>query len=227
MILIKNHLLSFLKKNGRYIEKMSLLTDTVPEWSVYDIEYTNQEHILFESSIVELCDIYGILIYYYILSPDFDSLYGEDQNKQYLGPYATKVIYQPSEEPAIFNTFGMYSDEIIEKMRLPKYTFTRDTSASAPVIGDIIRVPWNDNLFYEVVEIDAEDNIFQTKKFSWDLILRPSRTSEDGSIVDTSEYIDSVPISAYGDNAWIEEQSNIIDDYTDILPNIRDIYGYE
>jgi len=206
----------------------------IPEWSMYDIEPTNQEHDLFESTIVEACDIFGIPVYYYCVNPDFDTIYGEDQNLKYYTPSLIKMIYTPGEEPALYGPWGMLSDEIVERIRVPKYTFIRDIAASdEPHIGDVIRVPWNKGktaeskeMIYEVTHVDEEDNIFQTKKFAWELTLRPMRGSEDENEVDLSGELDSVPISAFGDNAEIETEGDAIDDYS-TLPNVDELYGYE
>ena len=216
---------------------MALLTNPTlsgaPEWSLYDTTETNQEHDLFESHVVEACDIYGTVIYYYPVNPDFDPVYGEDQNKQYYGPCVTKAIYKPGVEPTLYNTFGMLSDEVIERMQMPKFTFSRDvTGAPTPEAGDVIRTPWNKNygtnyeMIYEVADVSEEDNTFFNKKFSWEFILKPYRAGEESNVVDDSGVVDSLPISGFGENIDIETEGDIIDDYTG-LPNIEDLYGYK
>ena len=209
---------------------MGLTGDTTPQWSVYDITESNQEHELFQSFLVESCDIFGFDVDYFPLNPDFDAIYGEDKNLQYIGPYSTKVVYTPGDEPALYNTFGMYSDEVIEKIHIPKYTFTSDVSASGyirPRIGDVIKATWNYNIFYEVTDVDEEDNIFQAKKFSLGLTMKPYRGSEDDNIIDATGLVDSIPISAAGDNVDIALESDEIDNYADILPSVREIYGFD
>jgi hypothetical protein len=202
-----------------------------PQWAVYDIAPTNQEHDLFESTIVEGCDIFGIEIYYYCLNPTFDQLYGEDSNLKYYDASLTKAIYKPGDEPTLYGQWGMLSDELIEKLQIPKFTFSRDISAADhPEIGDVIRVPWNQSktnseIIYEVTDVDEEGNIFQTKKFAWEVTLKPMRGSEDSNVVDLSGELDSVPISAGSDNDIIETEGDLIDDYTS-LPTVDDIYGY-
>jgi len=202
-----------------------------PQWTVYDIADTNQEHDLFESHIVEACDIYGIEVYYYVVNPTWDPIYGEDPNLKYLQPSLTKMMYQPGEEPTLYGQWGMLSDELIERIMTPKFIFSRDISgADHPEIGDVIRVPWNSSkhnteMIYEITDVDEEANIFQAKKFGWELTLRPFRGSEDGNVVDQSGHLDSVPVSAFGDNVEIEAESVVIDAHTD-LPNIDELYGF-
>ena len=203
-----------------------------PQWSMYDIAPTNQEHDLFESAIVEACDIYGIVIQYHCLNPDFDPIYGEDTNLKYYSGSFTKAIYRPGDEPTLYGQWGMLSDELIEKLQLPKFTFTRDISAADhPEIGDVIMIPWNrsktnSEIIYEVTDVDEEGNIFQNKKFAWELTLKPFRGSEDDNVIDQSGELDSVPISAFGDNSVIQVESEKIDNYSE-LPSIEDLYGFK
>jgi len=205
-----------------------------PRWSMYDIDESNQEHDLFESTIVEACDIFGIEVYYYALNPDFDPIYGEDPNLKYHEPSLIKMIYTPGEEPSLYGQWGMLSDELIERIRVPKYTFSRDvTAADTPQIGDAIRVPWNKSktlgateMIYEVTHVDEEDNIFQTRKFGWELTLRPFRGSEDDNEIDQTGELDSVPISGFGDNEVFETEGDAIDNY-ESLPNVDELYGYK
>jgi hypothetical protein len=46
-----------------------------------------------------------------------------------------------------------------------------------PIPGDVIKTLWN-NRNYEIVDIGAEQSIFQGKKLVWEFILRPYRFSE-------------------------------------------------
>lgn len=201
-----------------------------PDWSMYDI-VGNIEHDLFDSFIVEFNDIAGVEIDYWILDPsiNFDTLYGESTEHRYLGPYTTKVVYEPTEEPSVANTFGIVSEELIQYAEIPKTTFTRDITASPdPKPGDVITTPWNDRS-YEIVDVGEEGKIFQLKKLVWEFILRPFRFSA----TDESGYTDgeispditpdtwTQPLTAYGDNEWIESESDDIEAVSD-----SDVYGY-
>ena len=197
---------------------------------MYDI-VGNIEHDLFDSVIVEYNDIAGIEIEFYILDPsiNFDTLYGESTEHSYLGPYTTKVVYEPTEEASIANTFGIVSEEMIQYAEMPKTTFTRDVTASPnPKPGDVIKTLWNSRA-YEIVDVGEEGKIFQLKKLVWEFILKPFRFSAtdetghtDGAIspdIDPSTWTD--PLTAYGDNEWIEEQSDSIETVSDSA-----VYGY-
>jgi hypothetical protein len=87
---------------------------------------------------------------------------------------------------------------------------------------------WN-NRAYEVVDVGEEEKIFQLKKMVWSFILKPYRFSEDSDISRTipmgreTGALDSDPLSAYGDNEWIEEESDGIHNYPDVDESI---YGY-
>ena len=65
----------------------------------------------------------------------------------------------------------------------------------------------------------------------WELILKPYRFSEQSQSArditiftrTPSTLVKSEPISGYGDNKYIEDESNKLDTYTDVN---TEIYGY-
>ena len=201
-----------------------------PTWEIYDISDENQEHDLFDSVIVEFNDIAGFKINYYILNPyiTYDPLYGESTERNYLGPYETKVVYDVTEEVTMTNTFGIVSEEMIQWAEMPKTTFSRDVSAGYnPKPGDVLVTPWNTRA-YAVVDVSEEAKIFQLKKMIWGFVLKPFRFSasdEDGlSDAILSDDIDETltdPLTAYGDNVWIEDEADSIATVSD-----SDVYGY-
>lgn len=197
---------------------------------MYDI-VGNIEHDLFDSVIVEYNDIAGIEVSFYILDPsiNYDTLYGESTEHSYLGPYTTKLVYDTTEELTMTNTFGIVSEDLIQYAEMPKTTFTRDVTASyQPKPGDVIKTLWNDRA-YEVVDVSEESKIFQLKKLVWSFILKPFRFSAtdetgytDGAIspdIDPSTWTD--PLTAFGDNEWLEDESDSIEAVSDSA-----VYGY-
>ena len=200
-----------------------------PAWKLYHPQDGNVGHDLYDSVIVEYNDIQGIKINYYIRdeSIEMDRLYGESDNTGYLGPYETFITYDVTEESTMADPFGIVSIDVIQYGWVPKSTFTRDVSAGYdPKPGDVIQTLWNERS-YEIVDVGAEGSIFQLKKLVWELILKPYRVSDQSeSAMDISYDIDSTlsqPLTAYGDNEWIEDESNDIDLYSDVDSSI---YGF-
>lgn len=203
------------------------------EWELYDIS-SNVEQDLFKRYISEFTDIAGIKIEYYIRDESIvmDDLYGESTNTRYLPALETKVIYEPTEEATMTTGFGIHSEEQIQYAQMPKFTFTRDVSAGYhPKPGDVIKTIWNDRA-YEIADVNEEENIFHLNKPIWGFILKPFRFSDQSqSIGDTKVGPDDItpfdrdpsseldpdtttqPLTAYGDNEYIEEESNEILDY--------------
>jgi len=214
------------------------INTTKPKWDLHHI-VDNPEHDLFQSVISEFTDISGILIKYYIRDRDRerDYLYGEDTASRYFGPYQTKLIYEPIEEPSLTTGFGINSEEVISWASVPKFTFSRDVSAGYfPKPGDAIITEWNDRA-YEIADVHEEEKIFQLKKMIWGFVLRPYRFSDESEsareisrftrkptnpnrILDTT----TQPLTAFGDNDNIEEESNDIFDYGDDYDS--SVYGY-
>lgn len=218
----------------------------IPFWELVDLDPNNPEHALFESAISEYTSIAGWPIYYYIKleSNVVDKMYGEDPNAQYTDAYETKLVYEPTEETNVLNSFGITSDETIQYMQIPKiifesdieeeYQYNNNTSDSIiPKVGDCVRTLWN-NKIYEIVEVGSEQKIFQGKKLVWEVITRPYRHSQESAsaedmLFETPDEIDfpdtnvtttTEVLSAYGDNEEIEEQSTTKTD-TD-----TSIYGF-
>jgi len=201
-----------------------------PKWSLYHIN-NNIEHDLAIDYIVEYNDIAGIKVNYWIYDETVtqDRLYGEAVNDGYIGPYESKMFYEEFEEPAMTTSFGMHGEDSISFYWMPKFTFSRDVSGSiSPKIGDVIQTPWNERSF-EIIQVHDEDKVFQLGKIAYNFIVKPFRFSEQSdSAKDISYDIDSTltnPSSAFGDNEWLESESNEIYNYENEGVD-KTIYGY-
>jgi hypothetical protein len=214
-----------------------------PKWSLHDLPVgtQNREHDLYESLIVEFTDIAGIEMDYYMREDDrvsIDTLYGEPlhQHVVYRTAARSKLLYEVTEEPTLTSPFGINSEDIVQYAAMPKFTFSRDVSGGGyhPKPGDVMVTVWNDRA-YEVVDVHEEESIFQLKKLAWGFILRPYRFSEQSQDAediarftrDPSDALDAstltTPLSAFGNNEYIETESDAIDDFDDIDTSI---YGY-
>lgn len=218
---------------------MTLDPNFKPQWELLDFESSVDETLLFDSVISEATDIMGFPIEYRTLlvnREDVDDLYGEDPNIGWSEPYRTKLIYEPSNEMEVLNAFGFSSDDAITAMMMAKAVFSRDVSYDfIPKVGDVIKTLWN-NKTYEIVDVGAESKIFQGKKMVWDFICRPFRhgnqsssaddiifnAPDDGDFPDINFEYETRPLSAYGDNDFIEEESNKIDTSAK-----TEMYGYD
>lgn len=215
------------------------INTTKPLWQLHHLQ-DNVEHDLFQSIIVEFTDISGILTDYYIRDGlrENDYLYGEGPASRYFGPYETKLIYEPTDEPTLTTGFGINSDESISYASIPKFTISRDVSGGyVPKPGDAIVTKWN-NRAYEIADSGEEEKIFQLKKLVWDLILKPYRFSDESESARRISRFTSLPtdpnlvrdtttepLSAFGDNNDLEDESDDIFDYEENSIDTK-IYGY-
>lgn len=214
---------------------------TKPLWDLHQLD-GNVEHDLFQNVIVEFTDISGIKANYYIRdkSRENDYLYGEGVASRYFTPRETRLIYEPTEEPALTTGFGINSEEVISFTSVPKWTFTRDVSAGYhPKPGDVIVTVWN-NRAYEIADVHEEEKIFQLKKMIWGFVLRPYRFSDESTSArdifrgtrkptPDSKFNDrkstlTEPLSAFGDNDPLENESDGIFDYGGSYDS--KVYGY-
>lgn len=202
-----------------------------PLWQLYQSVGVNPEHDLFDSVINEYTRVAGFPVLYYVYDEDngvVDPLYGEDTARTFLDPKETMLSYEPTEELTILDAFGITSDETIQFAFMPKSIFTEDVNTSAaPKAGDVIKSLWN-NRNYAVVDVGAEANIFQGKKLIWEFILKPYRYSMESDesediLLDVlqekwEDGLDETTLnqapSAFGQNDYIEEESDDIDNYS-------------
>jgi len=226
---------------------MALNPENPPLWDLFDDYPDHFEIELFDSVVCEKTDISGFPILYYIKInyEDSDYLYGEDPTEQFSDGYRTKLMYEPSEEVQVLSVLGMTSDDTLQYTQTPKTIFDRDVRTNfntdsptateeIPKSGDVIKTLWN-NKTYEIVEVGAEQNIFQASKLIWEFILRPYRHSEESDSADDVLFYEpddedfpdintdttTDELSAYGDN------KDIRDDADDISPDPDSgVYGY-
>jgi hypothetical protein len=201
---------------------------TAGAWELPDVsgEYVNEQN-LFDSFIVESNDIYGLVIDYYSLvfnEDEADVFYGENQNEYFKGPYRTKVAHRPHDEVDLINMFGMSSQDEVEDVYIPQWSFDRDCPlATPPKAGDLVYFYYS-HRYYEVNKVEDEFDVFQSKRFTYMFKLKSYRMTN----VDASESLEIsaglFPLSAWGDNDFIETAANEVDDLSD-LPNFTDIYG--
>ena len=201
------------------------------DWSLLDgdQEFVNEQN-LYESSIIEVNDIYGLPILYYVLNFDADKadhIYGEDQDDQFSGPYPTRIMHKPHNEARLVDAFGIINADSLENLNIPMFTFSRDISPNfEPKAGDVMKFIYS-GIFYEVTHAFGEEDIFLTKKLSWNLsakVYRLTNADAEGDNVDIDAATSAFPLSAFGDNIQIEDQANEVDNMAD-LPNFEDIYG--
>lgn len=173
------------------------------QFSIYDPSNTNPDICLYNSAITEFADIAGFYIEYYISTADMDYLFGDDPNTEFIGPFTTRIIYEPSEEPKIFNALGAMGDDTLQYAVTPKAVFDRDIAGSVvvpyptlvnykPKVGDVIKTLWNNNN-YVITDLGSESKIFLAKKLVWEFILRPFNFSAES---DTARAIHSSTVEA-------------------------------
>lgn len=207
-------------------------------WNLLEIDENNPEYELYKSLIEEFTQISGWPIKYYVKieSENLDPIFGEDPTAEYSDGYETKLVYEPTEETNILDSFGITSEEVIAYMQMPKSMFISDiedeylsdypdVNELKPKVGDCIRTLWNNKL-YEIVETGSEQKIFQGRKMIWEFVTRPYRHSEESDSADSMLFenpdeglfpdenitTETAQLSAYGDNELIDDESDFDED---------------
>lgn len=206
-----------------------------PQWEFYNA-HDNPEWLLAENMAAEFTDITGIKVTYYQKDTSIvsDVLYGETQDTEYLEGKETKILYEVGEIPTLYSMFGMMAtDQIVA--HIPQCIYSRDVSKTEmPKPGDVMKVKWyrgdfqsdQDSRTFEISHVAQDQSIFQLKSLVFVLYLMPYRFSEesqDAKDVSSDLSTTFTGISAYGDNTWIETESQAISAYTGIDTSV---YGY-
>jgi len=220
----------------------SQIGSSKPNLNIYDVK-NNPEWELAESYVTEYTDIAGIECIYYPRSNSVepDDLYGEVQDAEYTEGKTTKILYEVGEVQTLYSMFGMLAtDQIIA--HIPQAVFVRDVSETElPKPGDVIQIPWYTYDFtndedatggrtFEIIHVAQDQAIFQLHSLVYVLYLKPYRFSEESdsarrvsSDLDDISTNTSLSISAYGDNDWIDTQSEALSAYDGVD---KSIYGF-
>jgi hypothetical protein len=201
-----------------------------PKWELYQIE-DNPEHALANSIAMEFNDVAGIKVDYYRrkASTPYDQLYGEFNAQNYEDAKTTKIVYEVGEEPNLWSNFGMVGGDVIVA-HIAMGVYHRDVDQTTfPSVGDIVHMPWMEadqfhtDRVFEIAHVDHDDKVFQLKNLIWLLILKPFRYSEQSASADN--ITETLPLTAYGDNEFVDEESPKIFDY-DAESIDKKFYGY-
>lgn len=209
-------------------------TSAKPQWEIHNVK-TNPEWQLAESVAAEYTDITGIKVTYFQRNNNIqpDVLYGETQDIEFLEGKETKILYEVGEIPTLYSMFGMVAtDQIIA--HIPQTIYFRDVSKTElPKPGDVLKVQWyrgdfieDDDLSqrtFEISHVAQDQSIFQLRSLVYVLYLMPYRFSEESqSAKDVSSDLNTTfqSISAYGDNLWIDTQSESLSAYEDVDESI-------
>jgi hypothetical protein len=160
-------------------------------------------------------------------------------NAEYTSGKKSKAVYEVGEIPTVYSMFGMIAtDQIV--VHIPQGTYKRDVSTTnSPMVGDAIVLPWYRGVVapnyvlrgvtgrtFEIIHVAEDQNIFQLRSLVFSLYIIPYRFSEESISAAriSSDLPTSTPsITAFGDNTYIETESDKIDDYDDVDTKI---YGY-
>lgn len=222
-----------------------------PQLDTYDIK-ENPEWRFAEGIAAEFTDASGIKCIYY--KKDFsiqpDPLYGETQDVEYLEGKQTKILYEVGEIPTLYSMFGMMAtDQIV--VHIPQIIYRRDVSQTQPpAVGDAIVIPhYRDIAFmktlsgrtFEIIHVAEDQVIFQFRSLVYSLYMIPYRFSEESEsarkismdmddLYDPNNVFQRYPntdtpsITAYGDNDYINTESDALSAYDGIDTKI---YGYK
>lgn len=199
-------------------------------WSMYNL-INNPEHNLMKSHLCEITDVRGFPVEYRVLQSNFDYLFGEDAREVLSQPIPTKIIYNPEEETAILDIFGITGDNTLQYIYIPIEVFERDMTDTyltwygnvpvVPKVGDVITVTAF-NRSYEITNVSKDQTIMLGMKFTYNIIARPFRFSEQSGEhreVHTG-IIDGVPdpfedIVTMPDGTTVVEKTYSTDSYGD------------
>ena len=156
----------------------------------------NNDRCLYQTLLSEGNNIYGTPMMYYVVSYDttYDPLFGEDDDRRVARKFPIKAVYQLPKELEKYAEVGIEGLDMFP-MYVSKKHFVEasryDTSgvtlyphvsgdatmmyeSYTPKAGDIIRAEYT-NLYYEILDIGEEEEVFLQEKHSWIFTVRRFR----------------------------------------------------
>ena len=149
---------------------------------------------LYRNLLAEGLNIYGTPMTYYVVTFDtsYDLLFGEDNNRRIARKFPIMARFDLPKEVDAYAKFGLENLDNFEMFVSKKHfstaskyntdgtslyppeTATSATSAYSsvrPKFGDIIKGDYND-IYYEVVDVGEEEEMFLQTKHSWRFLVR-------------------------------------------------------
>ena len=161
----------------------------------HDNSSYDNDRMLYKDLNMEGLNIYGTPLTYYVVSYDttYDPLFGEDDDRRIARKFPIKAQFQIPPELELYAGQGIEGLDnftmFVSKKHFEHFSqydndstmfpvaWPEDTSAYSaytPKAGDILKSEYN-NLFYEVLDIGEEEEMFLQKKHTWIFTVRPFR----------------------------------------------------
>ena len=144
---------------------------------------------------IEAYNLFGVKIIYYEASYDkkYDRIWGEDSDRQIVNSWNLKSYFPLPKEEKIWSKFGIEGMNTFS-MFVSKKVFKHFTNDYIPQVGDITQTVFDDKL-YEITEVKEESPMyFQSKQYTWELIVRPMKVEQEISV---SPLLSATPIAKY------------------------------
>jgi len=152
------------------------------------------DKLLYDSFITEAYNKFGVPMVYYSVDydVDYDKLWGEDMDRLVERKFHAMAYYELQEEIELFTKFGIEGIdnfhiyiskkhfEVASTYSIDSDNITGNTSGVSaydpiePKRGDIMMSIYN-NRWYEIVNVQQEQEQFLQHKHSWDLIVKIRR----------------------------------------------------
>lgn len=155
------------------------------EFFQYQTTAYDCERELYEKISAEAININGVEMVYYVLTFDinYNKIWGEDNDRRYERCFAFMSYYElPREDnnatPLGLEPFNVVMITVSQKhfeiaSKYDAYGYLQpQLSAYKPKIGDIIKSKYN-NYFYEIVDVNQEENMFLQSKHFWTFTCKP------------------------------------------------------
>ncbi len=144
---------------------------------------------------IEAYNLFGVKIIYYKTTYDVkkDRVWGEDTDRHIVDNWDIKAYFPLPKEEKTWSKFGIEGMNSFS-MFVSKKVFAYNTDEYIPQIGDITQTVFDDKL-YEITEVKEESPMyFQSKQYTWELIVRPMKIEQELSV---SPKLSATPITKY------------------------------
>lgn len=204
--------------------------DALPnkDYFVEDSSIYDKERDLYESLLSEAFNKNGTVLIYYTstYSTSKEQIFGEDDDRFFGRKFEIMGYYDLPKEDQLWSKWGIEGLDNF-KINVSKKHFTSaSTSADAysaytPKVGDLIRAKYN-NIFYEVIDVGEEEEMFLNRKHSWGFLVKPFVDSRVRLSADTSATMNILSAHTNQEEDLFNISDVIDTEKTDILYNQPD-----
>jgi hypothetical protein len=182
----------------------------------FDRDYAKDRE-LYDLLSTEAINKNGTCLEYYTstYSTSKEQIFGEDDDRRYRRKFSIMGYYELPKEVQMWTKWGIEGLDNF-KIHVTKRHFNTATSGYTPKVGDLVRARYN-NVFYEIIDVGEEEEMFLRQKHSWEFIVKPFIDTRVRLSADTSATMTILSAHTNQEDDLFDIKDVIDSEKTDVL----------